>query len=198
MTTPIRYRKFPAASWSMASAMLTDFARDVVDRLNALIATDQIEDEAVTPAKLADVPAGSMYKTAAQSIANNTLSVVQCDALEYTTGEIEAENLSLWRFVIQRDGIYRIGGALGFTPAVGVAANSVLVASICVNGAEVASAIAGAVLGTAVVMHVTKQTKLVAGQYVDLRAYQNTGNAQSTFTNANTRPHLSIEYVGGL
>jgi hypothetical protein len=193
----LRYRVFRA---SMPIATLwsevTDFARDVVERLNELVTTDRVADEAITPSKLAAVPVVSVRRTTAQSIPSGALTAIVFDTIDFNVGDSFEVDSANSRIVVTREGIYDASVRASFTPSVGVAANSVLVSSVCVNGSEVSSGALLAVLNGNVVVTARATLHLRESDRVDIRVFQSTGNAQSTHTPNNINPQLQISYVG--
>jgi hypothetical protein len=198
MTTILEPR-FIAGAWDRVS----EWAGTVARRVNAKWVTDDVADAAITPAKLAQVPAIGIYRDTSQVVGSGALAVIQMNQVEYVTGGAEAPEANLdvtlarHHAIIRRDGIYRISGHIGMTPSGVIAANSVVVVSIRKNAAELASNCVPAFSGTQLDLIVTKAVPCEAGDLIDLACFHNTTLNQTVFSTAqHTRPSLNLEYVG--
>lgn len=200
MIKALREYRFKRDDWPQ----LTEFAGDVTRRLNALWTTEQIADLAITPDKLSQVPAIALYQAAAQSIANGVGAVIQLSDIEHVAGGVDAPEANIdpvqakHHVFVRRDGLYRISGAVGMQPAVGVAAGSILVVTLDHNGAGFESTFVPIALNVFTRIVATRTRKLLAGDTVRLSVFQNTGNAQNTLAVVDTRAMFCVEYVGGL
>lgn len=141
----------------------------------------------------------SAYRSgAAQSIANNTLTVVDLDSSAYSVGHSTSAltvDLTNNRIVATVAGYYRItcGLVLGFPGA--PAAGSAMSMSACVNGTEIRSLGCPLVANASGGGTVTVTAYMSVGDYADMRVYQNSGGAINTLTGANTRPTIQVELV---
>lgn len=198
----LQTRKFPASSWSLASAMVTDFARDVIERLNARLGTDGLEDEAVTPDKLAVVPAASLSRSTAQNIANATDTQIVLDALDYLTGsesDVPVTNTASGSIMVRRRGRYAVTVSMGIETTVDAAGNqtnTTVFRNGFLTGERIIDVRARSASGWT---YYTASRTLVldVADVLTLGVYQVNGGALNTTTNAAARPRLQLEYMGG-
>lgn len=200
MTPILEVRWSPRDTLQQAVDRANRFAREVAGVLNRQFGTDRIEDGAVTTEKLAPVPALCMYATAAQNIANNTVTVVQLFSEEYMAGTPLSP---LWvqgshSMRIRRNGLYRLTGRVGYPLSAAVSANTRISSSVQVNGVTIAQQSIPATSNVFTVSITTTTKKLIQGDMVSLATFQNTGSTQPTIVGASTRPELVVEYVGGI
>jgi hypothetical protein len=193
----IQTRRFLPDTWEM----LTDWAREVTDRVNAPWQTTQLEDACVTAPKIAALPGTSIYSPSGQSIATGpTPSAVQFTETNYEQGGAEAPvfDKSLNRLVVKRAGRYLVHARAGFLPLVGVAAGANINVTITKNGATAAAGILTVVLGGHALVHVVDTIVLDVDDAIALLVGQNTGNAQSLYNVVGYWPTLAATFVGGL
>lgn len=157
-----------------------------------------IASSAVTMAKIAAWPSASIYRSTAQAIVHNTITLLQCSSATYSaTGGSDAPTVDLvtnYRITITRAGLYRVSGRLAMTSSNGV---GVIVVYLCVNGTSRSLTSTAAPSGSRLtVVHLSELVPLVATDYVDLRIYQDSGVSQNTGTSVDQCPQLQVEYVG--
>lgn len=196
----IRTYVWKAADLTRAWDQLTDFAKDVTTYINQQRVTADIANAAVTSDKLASVPFLSLMRDAALSIPSGGASatLIPMTLMEREAGmQAPAFDVTNGRAVIRREGLYRVSGSIHCAPAA-APATSIVECIVHVYGAQAFIGSAAAALNTSVTVYACKTVRLLMGQVVELRCYQDTGAVLALFTSADRRPRLQIEYVGGL
>lgn len=142
---------------------------------DAGVTTPKIADYAVTPAKLGTPAAFSVYKNAAQSIANGTFVVVSWPAEQFDTvnGHDNSTNNSRFTIPAGYSGKWFFTGAVNFAAGGG----ATRICAFYKNGAMYngkRETVAGANTYTA--LH-AKVIDVVAGDYIEIAGYQDSGGA---------------------
>lgn len=187
----VQHRVFRDGMW----ALLTDFARDVVDRINALVTTDDLADASVTPAKVARVPAMDRSRSVAtQSIpGTGVMTALTMDTTAYVEGGVDAPNESTNGIRIVRDGRYLVTGVVRLDPAAG----GLLEMQIQVNGVALRAVIRTLVAASPCEVSIAWPLNLVKNDDVVLNVSQSTGASIATYTVQQAQPALSVTYLGG-
>jgi hypothetical protein len=137
------------------------------------------------------------YKTSGQSIPNATTTIVNFATSDFDTHSAVTTGAS-WKFTAQISGTYRVSAQLQWTSA-NYNANSLFESIVYKNGSSYSSIgythketntanIAPTVIGSTLI-------QLNAGDYVDVRAYQNTG-ADVALSASNGYNWVSVERIG--
>ncbi len=127
--------------------------------------------------------------TGAQSIANNTATVVTLDEVDFNIGDIA--NTANNRIDIRRGGKFNISGSYRFD---NITANCNRLTSYLTNSAgtviqiDERYAVSGSYPST--IVPTTKD--LAAGEFVKLNSYQNSGASQNTLVTGGSEPHLEL------
>lgn len=136
------------------------------------------------------------YQTAAgQSLANSTTTIVNFATEAFDSHDAVTVGSS-WKFTAPIDGIYRITSIVTF------AANATGVRQLDIYKNGASNAIIGLTpytisTGTSTLFGGAASLDLTKGDYVDIRAWQNSGGALALISNA-TANVISIERVGNL
>lgn len=136
----------------------------------------------------------SLYKSSAQSISNNTWTTITWDSEYYDTDAFHSTSFSTSRITIPsgKGGKYQIN-AVGFFPANSTGVRLIKVAK---NGTDfgygVWNASSGSADPTVTILSLTRD--LVAGDYIELLAYQNSGGNLNF--NPTTETDFQVNYLG--
>jgi len=141
----------------------------------------------------------ALYTTAAgQSIPNNSETVIDFGTKDFDSHGVVTTGGS-WKFTAPASGIYEISAMVEFNTGGGWAVAEEAYLTLAKNGGGVAR-LAGYIANTAHSTYVAlsaspRQIKLLAGDYIDLRVYQNSG-ASLALLNAAATNWISIKRIG--
>lgn len=133
-----------------------------------------------------------VYRTATQSISNNTTTPINFDNERWDTHTFHDNSTNNTRLTIPFDGYYICGGNLEYATTAGGGRRSIF---IRLNGAtRLAEFEAGTNVGTTdnPRLSVVTEYSFVAGDYVELCAFQSSGGALNVNNNANNSPEFWI------
>jgi hypothetical protein len=138
------------------------------------------------------------YKTSAgQSIADNTVTIVNYDTSDLDTHSRVATGAS-WKFTAEFAGVYEVQAAVLLTASTAWAATEYAQIQIYKNGAAgaIGSFVDGRTGGSGIytTLAISTIVQLAASDYLDLRVYQNSGASIALLANASAN-HLSVARV---
>lgn len=133
---------------------------------------------------------GILWSAGAQAISSGTLTVIAFDTIESDPTSMSTTGASA-RFTVPTGagGVYLVSGGVNFASFAAIATG--VYCSVGKNGAEArrGTQFNADVAADALQATVTTTIALAAGDYVDLRAYQNSGSS------ANTSPGQAFVYL---
>lgn len=142
---------------------------------------------------LAVVPAARVHHNAAQTLTNNTAAALSMNSERYDTNVIHDNVTNNTRLTCKTAGKYSIQGCVSFT-ANGTGVRQL---ELFLNGTTIIGLVlVPGVAATVVVLNVTCDYNLAVNDYVELRAYQNSGGNLDTVVAANYSPEFSMHYIG--
>lgn len=146
--------------------------------------------------KLAIVPAARVFNNANISIPNNSLTALTFNSERFDTNGIHSTVLNTGRLTAQTAGLYQIGGHVQWAAHSPTA--PVYGLHVRLNGATLIAPqhFPVGVDSTAFAMSVSALYKLAVGDYVELCAFQASGNAQNVAAVGNSSPEFEMAYVG--
>jgi hypothetical protein len=135
--------------------------------------------------------------TAAQSLTNNTVTKITFNTAS-ATPDIDSYDPNGWfnnandRIVIGQDGFYNISANVGFaTNATSRRLVLIYVNGVQREGVQVTASSAGTTL-----LSISTNVYLVADDYVEVHALQQSGGALNTVISAGVTPFLSVGRIG--
>lgn len=163
----------PGAPFAV-TASSTVVANLDADKVDGLHGTQFFRNDAVSSNSAQ--PRASAYNNAAQSLANNTFTALTFNTEDFDVGAMHSTGVNPSRMTIPAggDGLYMIIGQVAYDAN----ATGVRVAQVYKNGTTALAATQATPLaGNAAIVPITALANLVAGDYIELRGYQNSGGA---------------------
>src|SRR4029077_8017961 len=143
-----------------------------------------------------NVPACSLYRTTAQSIANATPTAMAFDNERFDTDNIHDNVTNNSRLTCRTAGKYLITGFIPY----GGNATGIRQCNIVLNGGGgIYLSLSGQTALTAAdncYLSTSAIADLIVGDYVELQAYQSSGGALATTATATLSPTFSMAYIG--
>jgi hypothetical protein len=152
-----------------------------------------IANKAVTPSKLATVPAARATNSAPVPIPDSVITALPLDAESFDTANLHSNTVDNTRLTAPIDGIYVIGGHVSWPSGTGDRA-IFLAVTAGITFARVA-ATSGPAYGAEAKQTVSAVYKLNAGDYVELEAQQASGLTES-IQKTDSSPSLEMTWVG--
>lgn len=146
----------------------------------------------ITAARL-NLPAFNGYQTTTQSIPATTWTAISIDTETFDTDLGHDVVTNNTRYTIQVDGLYVILGTVAFNvSATGLRGSKIFKNGAILIGSETLVA-PGPTVGTSAVCQIAAQ--LVAGDYIELYGFQNSGGALSTLNNTECASTLLVTCI---
>lgn len=141
-------------------------------------------------------PRANLVQTTAQSIANNTFVPVAFNAEDFDTTNSHDIVTNNSRYTIGRTGKYQFTGAVGFAAnASGSRGCYFAKNGAAISGTQILGNNNGAGLSTIITAR-TWAGNFIAGDYVEIHAYQNSGGALLTTAAGSDDSTMSVLYIG--
>lgn len=154
--------------------------------------TDTVTNKTLTTSNVIKTPMCRVYNTAAQTIANTTVTALTFDSERFDTDTIHSISADTSRLTCKTAGVYQIGFSGGF------ASNSTGYRSfrLRLNGGSYLSSIfQNAVNGDVTFVNISTLYELAVNDYVEIVVYQTSGGNLDTFQNANDSPEMYMSRV---
>ena len=192
----VQFQQFVDGAWGS----LTQWARDVTQRLNARIDTGDLAASAVTADKLAPMPSIGVRTLTSQSVPTATVQNILFDAIDWSSSapDVPLFDVVSRTVIIRRDGIYDLTARIGSSLSGVFGGMGRWAAIIVVNGSNICQPSLPASTGIAVTAIAMTTMPLVVGDRVQVAAFQTTGVAQPTLVSGSDHPELIVSYRGSL
>lgn len=147
---------------------------------------------AITPASISGIPAARVFSDVSQPLPNGTAVTLNFDTESFDTASVHSTTVDPSRMTAPIAGIYRVSASVGFTIAAGRAR-----VDLVKNGTVTLFNTQNPTTGDNTFLNATDLVQLAAGEFVEVRAQQNSGAASSAFSCSpdGACPSFSMEWV---
>jgi hypothetical protein len=162
------------------------------DHANTANTASTVSAGAITPASISGIPAVRVFSSVSQPLPNGTPVTLNFNTENFDTANVHSTTVDPSRLTAPITGIYRISASIGFTIGAGRAR-----VDLIKNGTTLIFNTQNPTAGDNTFLNSTDLVQLNAGEFVEVKAQQNSGAASTAFScsPAGACPSFSMEWV---